>query len=533
MAIFDEEQVLKILNAYNPWWKNAQIPKDYLKEMKRTAYYEAERILTNKSVRRFIVLSGARRVGKTTILYQLIQKLLEKGINEKNIIYLTLDNPILKFGTLDKIMEIYINNFAVDGQIYIFLDEIQYATDWNNWLKVFYDQNKNWNVVATGSASPLIEKGITESGVGRWKTITVPTLSFYEYCKLIDENQEVNVDDIMQGMKKLPEDTRAKLNSKDLNSEKRYDFLKVIINNIIEEYKNVERINKEIPKDFSVKDLEKMEEEELARIINALEPMKKYFNRYLTLGGFPELALSKDDKLAQRILREDIVDKVLKRDMPELFGIRNISILEKVFLYLCFESSNIINYTTMSQNLEGVTVPTVQDYVKYLENANLIYISEQLNASGTKLLKGKPKIYVADSALRNAVLMKDDVLTDATEMGYIVETAVYRHMYTYIQNTTGEIGYYRDGKVDKEIDIITNSVKENMYVEVKYREDTTIKKDNPIYQRTDEKDRLFVITKKIDDYSITKLENGKKIVRIPAFAYLYLLGLEEIRNIEN
>ena len=187
----------------------------------------------------------------------------------------------------------------------------------------------------------------------------------------------------------------------------------------------------------------------------------------------------------------------------------------------------------MSQNLEGVTVPTVQDYVKYLENANLIYISEQLNASGTKLLKGKPKIYVADSALRNAVLMKDDVLTDATEMGYIVETAVYRHMYTYIQNTTGEIGYYRDGKVDKEIDIITNSVKENMYVEVKYREDTTIKKDNPIYQRTDEKDRLFVITKKIDDYSITKLENGKKIVRIPAFAYLYLLGLEEIRNIEN
>ena len=101
MTIFDEEQVLKILNAYNPWWKNGQIPSDYLKEMKRTAYYEAEKIITNKSIRRFIVLSGARRVGKTTILYQLIQELLNKGINEKNILYLTLDNPILKFGTLD------------------------------------------------------------------------------------------------------------------------------------------------------------------------------------------------------------------------------------------------------------------------------------------------------------------------------------------------------------------------------------------------------------------------------------------------
>lgn len=533
MAIFDEEQVLKILNAYNPWWKNGQIPSDYLKEMKRTAYYEAEKIITNKSVRRFIVLSGARRVGKTTILYQLIQELLNKGINEKNILYLTLDNPILKFGTLDKIMDIYINNFAAEGQKYIFLDEIQYATDWNNWLKVFYDQNKNWSIVATGSASPLIDRGITESGVGRWVTITVPTLSFYEYCRLIDEKSELDTEDLIQGIKKLPEETKNMINKKDIDDEKRKELIKEIFNNIVDEHKNVEKINKQIPKNFSVKNLEKLKEDELAKIINTVEPIKKYFNRYLTLGGFPELALSKDDKVAQRILREDIVDKVLKRDMPELFGIRNISVLEKVFLYLCFESSNIINYTTMSQNLEGVTVPTIQDYVKYLENANLIYISEQLNANGSKLLKGKPKIYIADSALRNAVLMKDDILTDATEMGYIVETAVYRHIHTYIQNTTGTIGYFRDGRTDKEIDIITNSVKENMYVEVKYKENSAVKQDNPIYQKIDEKDRLFVVTKNTDDYSINELENGKKIVRIPAFAFLYLLGLEEMRNIEN
>ena len=533
MAIFDEEQVLKILNAYNPWWKSGQIPNEYLKEMKRTAYYEAERIIVNKTVRRFIVLSGARRVGKTTILYQLIQKLLEKGINEKNILYLTLDNPILKFGTLDKIMDIYINNFAVDSQIYVFLDEIQYAKDWNNWLKVFFDQYKNWNIVATGSASPLIETGITESGVGRWKTITVPTLSFYEYCRLVEEKSELNADALIEGIKNLPQGIKDKLKKKEMSKEKNRELFNEIISNISENYKNIEKINKQIPKTFSVNNLEKMNLEELARIVNILEPIKKHFNRYLTLGGFPELALSKDDNLAQRILREDIVDKVLKRDMPELFGIRNISILEKVFLYLCFESSNIINYTTMSQNLEGVTVPTIQDYIKYLESANLIYVSEQLNATGTKMLKGKPKIYIADSALRNAVLMKDDIQTDSIEMGYIVETAVYRHMHTYIQNTTGTMGYYRDGKTNKEIDIITNSVKENMYVEVKYRENSTIKQDNPIYQKQGERDRLFVITKNIDDYDIISLKSGKKIVKIPAFVYLYLLGLEEMRNIEN
>jgi len=106
-------------------------------------------------------------------------------------------------------MDIYINNCATDGQKYIFLDEIQYAKDWNNWLKVFYDQNKNWSIVATGSASPLIERGITESGVGRWITITVPTLSFYEYCRLIDEKSELDTEDLIEGIKKLPEDTNS------------------------------------------------------------------------------------------------------------------------------------------------------------------------------------------------------------------------------------------------------------------------------------------------------------------------------------
>ena len=75
-------------------------------------------------------------------------------------------------------------------------------------------------------------------------------------------------------------------------------------------------------------------------------------------------------------------------------------------------------------------------------------------------------------------------------------------------------------------------MKENIYVEVKYRENSIIKQDNPIYEKTDKNDRLFVITKNIEDYSITKLKNGKRIVKIPAFAYLYLLGLEEMRNIE-
>lgn len=524
MAIFSQEQVQKVLNAYNPWWNLGKIPNNYVEDIKRIGYYEAKKVLDSKDIKRFVILSGARRVGKTTIIYQLINDLLEKGVNEKNILYVSLDNPILKFGTLDKIMETYIENISPKGEIYVFFDEIQYSKDWNSWLKVFYDQKKDWKIVATGSASPLIDKGATESGVGRWITITIPTLSFYEYCMLVYKTDELELDEFINKLLELPNEEKKNISVKDSVLQ---------IKEYIEKNMSiVSRIKQKIPKDFSITKMEKMKTEELGNLINILEPIKESFNRYLIIGGFPELVLSEDDRNAQKILREDIVDKVLKRDLPELFNVRNISVLEKVFLYLCFESSNIINFTSMGQDLEGVSIPTLQDYIKYLESANLIYISEPINLLGTKLLKNKPKIYVVDSAIRNAVLMKDDSLTNPTEMGYIVETAVYRHMQTYMKNVTGNIGYYRDRENNKEIDIVTNSVKENMYIEVKYREKANIKNDNPIYTKAGKNDRLFIITKSSDDYGIVTLENKKKLVRIPAYVFLFLVGLEEMNKID-
>ena len=76
MSIFSEEEVLKVLNIYNPWWKIGELPKDYIQKMKRLAFYDVKDILMKSDIRRFVVLSGARRVGKTTILYQLIDELL-------------------------------------------------------------------------------------------------------------------------------------------------------------------------------------------------------------------------------------------------------------------------------------------------------------------------------------------------------------------------------------------------------------------------------------------------------------------------
>ena len=474
MAIATSENILKLMYSYNIWWRDGSIPESYSKPIKRFAYYEALKSFMHRELRRYVVISGARRVGKTTILYQIMKYLLENNVNPRNILYLSFDNPLLKFTNMEEIMTLYMNNVSMGEDVYLLFDEIQYASDWEKWLKVFYDTRPRWRVCATGSASPVLEHGINESGVGRWSVISVPTLSFYEYCELVGVEKPKLDDNIIPT-------SLAKLETKELN-----------------------------------------------KIFNKISPLQKQFNRYLTVGGFPELALSQDDFYSQRMLREDVVDKILKRDIPSLFNIRNPAVLEKVFLYLCYCSSNIINFTTMSKELDNTSIATLQDYVEHLRRSNLIYQSMPINLDGKKVLKAKPKIYIADAALRNAVLMLDNVVTDSEEMGIMVETAIYKHVATFYYRNRERVGYFRQtaGKA-KEIDIVVEGVWGKILLEVKYREQSKIKKDDAIITMPTKKDKAFIITKNPTDFGIVENIKGQQIVKIPAFAFLYLLGHAE------
>jgi len=161
------------------------LPKDFLKPIKRFAWYEAMNIFTHIDIRRHVILSGARRVGKTTLLYQMIEELLKNRVDAKKILYLSYDHPLLKFCAMDEIMSIFEANVSPEDETYLFFDEIQYAKDWEMWLKVFYNTKPGRRIVATGSASPVLTRGASESGVGRWSIIPVLTLSFYEYCEIL------------------------------------------------------------------------------------------------------------------------------------------------------------------------------------------------------------------------------------------------------------------------------------------------------------------------------------------------------------
>lgn len=476
MSIANNENILKLLYFYNTWWRTGEVDKNLNKPKKRFAFYEAKNDLLHRDIKRAILLSGARRTGKTTIMYQMIDYLINsQKITPNKIIFLSFDHPLLKMTNIEIVLDIYRRNVNVDNEFYCFFDEIQYAENWNSWIKILYDTMPNIRIMATGSASPILTDKLNESGLGRWKSILVPTLSFYEYCDILDLEKP----DIKESIKP----TQMYL----------------------------------------------LSEAEQTDIFMKLSSLQPHFLRYLLVGGFPELALSKDDKYAQRILREDIVDKALKRDLPSIYGIRNINDIEKIFLYLCYNSSNIINLETISKELTGVTRPTVEKYISQLESANLIYISRPVELSGKKLLKQQNKIYISDAAMRNAVLMNEDIELDPEELGIIAETVVYKHIKSFYYNMQVQVGYFRDGSRGKEIDIVVKTPKNNILIEVKYRENSEIKENDGIVLISSSNLPNLVITKRDIDFGIKEYDD-KKIYKIPAYAFLYLLGLAEKSN---
>lgn len=110
---------------------------------------------------------------------------------------------------------------------------------------------------------------------------------------------------------------------------------------------------------------------------------------------------------------------------------RNVLDIEKIFLYLCIHSGSIIVRDIISREIQ-ISKQTIDNYFTILEQSNLIYISNPIDMAGKKPLKSKPKIYVADAALRNAVLvLGESVLSDPDEMGVIIETSVYKHVATF------------------------------------------------------------------------------------------------------
>ncbi len=399
----DEAKALETLRRMNRWWSDGRVPKELSRDFKRKEFGKAMELL---GLRRMLVIIGARRVGKTVLMHQIIERLLESKKRE-NIMYAQLDHPNLRDVGLEELIGVFKRHLRPEGELYVFLDEVQYVNDWSLWLKSLYDRKEPIKFVLSGSAASTLKKD-SESLLGRSAEIELHPFSFDEFARFRGYQPGP-----AQGIEGLP--------ARGLRGY--------------------------------------LEHKEWA------EPL---LNEYIRRGGFPETFEIENADVSEELLREDITSKAIYRDIVSVYGIKNPELLEGVFTYLCFNSSRILNKESASGDL-GIDKVTLSSYLGYLRSAFLAYEAKNYSRNIKRTLGTMSRFYVCDPGLINSITSYGESLfLDQNKIGMLMETIVFNRCFIHARQKGGKAFYWRD-KQKNEVDAVVKIGKRVVPIEVKYR----------------------------------------------------------------
>jgi predicted AAA+ superfamily ATPase len=468
------EKIVERLRYENPWWVTKQIPKAYTSMSKRLYFDLFYPFVKERSIKRAVILMGPRRVGKTVMLFHCIGDLLKEGIAPKKIFFIGIDNPIYVNLGLEDILALCKESLALKNlnDCCVFFDEIQYLKDWERHLKVLVDTYPNTKFIVSGSAAAALKWHSTESGAGRFTDFLLPPLTFQEYIHL------KKLDHLMYDGEIVYE-----------NKSKKYCLTH-----------DTRELNKE-------------------------------FVNYLNFGGYPEVVLSeKIQGDVGRYVKNDIVDKVLLRDLPSLYGIKDVQELNRFFTYIAYNTGNEFSYETMSKE-SGIQKDTLKKYLEYLEAAFLIKVLNKVGINAKRLKRITSfKVYLTNPSLRTALF--SPITETDQEMGNMVETAILSQ---WMHREQLDLTYarWKEGRREGEVDLVLvddKSYKPLWGVEIKWsnRYYNKPKELKSLISFCNENNFETAVTTTIDQLGMKEVDD-LKFTFIPASVYAYNIGEATLR----
>ena len=168
-------KILEIINDWNYWHR------DFEQYIPRPKYLKKIKLFRTSG--EIIVITGIRRSGKSTLLKLEMEK-LANHVDKKRLLYLNFEDPRftdnLNTKTLDMIIETYRENINPEGEVYLFLDEVQNVDGWEKWVRSAYELKKA-AIYVTGSSSTLLSGETATTISGRYLKIDVYPLTFREF----------------------------------------------------------------------------------------------------------------------------------------------------------------------------------------------------------------------------------------------------------------------------------------------------------------------------------------------------------------
>lgn len=387
MKDVSDQQVAEHLKRLNPWWQSAAMDPQTQALRPRAYLGPVRQLLLEPQLRRAVVLLGPRRVGKTILIRHLIAGLLAQGTPPQRLAYVEMDHPLLHGQSLE----------ALVRQV----EEAAPAGEGTRYL--FFDEiqsHKDW------------EKHLKP---------------------LVDHRPDLRI--LVSGSAAAA----LKRQSTESGAGRFTDFLlpPLTFSEYLALREEAPAIREGAPGEYLLEDITRLNVQ---------------FADYVNYGGYPELALSPVVRgNPERFVKSDIVDKVLLRDLPQLYGIKDIQELNSLFTLLAFNTAEEVSFEQLSQR-SGVGKQTIQKYIEYLEAAFLIKRVFRVDQDGRRYQRERNfKVYLTNSAMYTGLFGAK--AADDPEFGHLVETAVFAQRF----HEDARLNYARWGVEDCEVDLIESS----------------------------------------------------------------------------
>lgn len=330
--------------------------------MTRTEIFEA--LISHLPENRHSIVIGARQIGKTTIIRQLETYLLKKKLKA---FYITLEEPLI-LKALDEHPEnifrytIHPDDLTHNDRMYLLIDEVQYAQNPTNFLKLLYDKfSGKVKIIATGSSAFYINRDFKDSLAGRKKIFELYTLNFEEFLHFKSEDK------------------------------------------LIAEWQQLRRRP----------DYQSLKRKELDNL----------FDEYMIYGGYPAVVLETSNS-AKIDLLKDLVNSHMKKDALEADIKEELKYFNLVRI-LADQVGNLVNQNELANTLK-LSVGTIDNYLYLLRKSFHIHLLPPKYGNLRKELVKMPKVYFNDLGLRNIICNQlQHPVSQRSDKGQLLENFVF------------------------------------------------------------------------------------------------------------
>lgn len=351
MHTITDNDLFQRLAFDNPWWEFTKDTRIQFKNPQRRVFFPAFFSHVMKAgAGNVLCLAGPLRAGKTVMMRQMVARLVENSIPPTNVFYCNMTVPSMTAADIPTLFEMFCRRYrhGPDAELYVFYDEIQYVKGWEALvLELAKMRPKARIIAAVSSGAPSLATG-GQSHDGRLTTFVLPPLTFLEFLRY--------------------RGTEATLFEAPLETGRGRD-----------------------DKSMTLK-------------ANGLPALNTEFHRYVNFGGFLEgITTSKEGTPAPAFIRDGVADRVLHKDLANLYGISEAQELNRLFGLLAFNTAREVTMDDLAK-AAGIAKNTLRKYLDYLEQAFLIRRVPRVDKNGKRFQRQVAfKVYLTAPCLYSAL----------------------------------------------------------------------------------------------------------------------------------